>query len=528
MPAFAQEEQSAVEPVVQVEMRDAKLSAVVQLLTNQSGMNIVVLPGDYSLVTVNLKDLSLSRVLRVVAQSANAVVKLEDGVYYLMPKPKDVAPPAPKAEPVVVAAPVKRAPRQFVSIPLKYLAPSMVKNILTNPSYRPFLDDVALQSPMDIRTTPLSNPADNIVLPAGTIVPGSNGAAGSAGRADDKDGDAAGQRGGFGGGGIGGGAGGIGGRGGGAGGIGGRGGQGGAGGIGGGAGGAGGAGGGSLRGNFDIDQIIASDANDTLIVQGDPADIENLRSLIRLLDVAPRQVEIRAEFVTVSVNDADAFGIDWKFSPSQNLDFAMPTAAGPAPTVTMAYASGNAVANLRASVLRQTSNLLQAPIISTTNNMPAAIQVNTITTLFNAVLFPGFNGGTPTIVYQPQQITLPSGLQVTPHIHNDGTISMLLTPQLFDFTPSTGPGGQTGINAVQQTLTTFRRIRSGETMVLGGFITRREINRNQRVPLLSDLPLIGSLFTQRSKEVIGNEILVFVTPRILDDPSGPGAGGPAL
>jgi type II secretory pathway component GspD/PulD (secretin) len=61
-------------------------------------------------------------------------------------------------------------------------------------------------------------------------------------------------------------------------------------------------------------------------------------------------------------------------------------------------------------------------------------------------------------------------------------------------------------------------------MVLGGFITNREDKNETRVPLLSDLPIIGNLFTQKSKSSNGQEILVFITPTILEDPGTSGGG----
>ncbi|MBC8137579.1 MAG: hypothetical protein H8F28_16985, partial [Fibrella sp.] len=70
-----------------------------------------------------------------------------------------------------------------------------------------------------------------------------------------------------------------------------------------------------------------------------------------------------------------------------------------------------------------------------------------------------------------------------------------------------------------QTLTTFRTVQSGDTIVLGGFITRQEDRQIQKVPFLSDLPIIGSLFTQTNRTVVGNEVLVFVTPTIIEDRS---------
>jgi len=119
-------------------------------------------------------------------------------------------------------------------------------------------------------------------------------------------------------------------------------------------------------------------------------------------------------------------------------------------------------------------------------------------------------------------------LAVLPHINGDNTITMFLQPSL-----STIDIQGSGFRATTQTLTTTRIIKSGETMVLGGFITRQEALQIRKVPLLSDLPIIGNLFTQRTRASTGAEVLVFITPVIIEDyvqgtlgPNG-GPGAPA-
>lgn len=517
---------------VTLELRDARMQDAVTALTSKSGMNIVIVPGNYQNITLKLAEMPVDRALRAIASAAGATLEEADGIYYLRPasaKPTEPKPePKPAPAPEVVVAPVKRAPTVWSKIDLKYVPPRAMLALLKNPeSNQLFAYDTrfAELQPRVIGGAPAQfslNPA-NPLAPAAGAQPGAEALGqGGAGR-DQNSSDSAGQRGGFGGGGIGGGIGG-----------GGRGGFGGAGqgGFpGGGAGGAGGfgnqggqpgqqGGGGALLPEG-IRNLIAGDGDNSLVVQGEPQAIEELKSIVRLLDVAPKQLMIKAEFVTVNISDAQGFGIDWKITPAGNLDMNIaPTTFNAAPSVTMAYASGNAVAALRAAATKNTSNILQAPMITTSNNQPASITTFLTTTIFiNQQVITAFGSFTQTL---PVQIPVQSGLNVTPHINGDGTISMFLTPQLSTFRVVPGVGTQPGFETSTQFLTTFRRLKNGETMVIGGFITNREDKNETRVPLLSDLPIIGNLFTQKSKAANGQEILVFITPTILDDP---GAGG---
>jgi general secretion pathway protein D len=504
-----------------IDLRDARLQEAITILAQQSGLdNVVIIDSDkanaYQKITLKLRDKSVEITLRAIARAAGATLEESDGIYYLRPAgasaPK--APEAPKVEaPVVVPI---RGKGQLVKVPMTYLAPSDFVKLLDDPFYNYMVNKVIVPEALSRNMQPIAPP--NIATPGGagiTGLPTEGTYSGVLG---------AGQR--PGGGMMGGGM-----MGGGGGGFGGGGRQGGGlGGPGGGFGGQGGPGGGAGGQNQNqrslrpagIDNILASDADNTLIVQGDPADIDELKALIRLLDVAPKQVEIRAEFVTVNMQDIDNFGIQWQFSPANNLDISMAPAAGNSPTLAVQYASGNAVASLRAAYVKQTNNVLQAPIISTSNNVPASVFVTDQAWINQSVVIPGQLGGQPTIANNPIPIISSNQFLVTPHINGDGTISMFLQPQLQSFTTAIVAG--TPPRQTTQGVSTFRRIKSGETMMLGGFVTKQEDGGEIRMPLLGSLPIIGGLFTQKSKTVTGVETLIFVTPRIIEEINTGGGG----
>ncbi|MCX6365617.1 MAG: hypothetical protein NTX57_02775 [Armatimonadetes bacterium] len=509
-----------------IDLRDARLEEAITILAQQSGLdNVVIIPGDkanaYQKITLKLRDKGVEATLKAIARAAGASVEESDGIYYL--RPAGQAPvveksktPEPVATVVVPTAPA-RSKSQFVKIPLNFLAPSDFVKLMDDPTYNYLVKTMIIPEAMAASRNmqPLAPP--NILQPNGNpILPTDLTGSGVLG---------AGQRGGMmgggmmGGGGFGGGAGGFGGGGRQGGGFGGQPG----GGIGGGQPGAGGQGQNqrSLR-PPGIDNILSSDADNTLIVQGDPADIDELKALIRLLDVAPKQVEIRAEFVTVNIQDVNSFGIQWQFSPANNLDLSQQAAAGSAPNLAVQYASGNAVASLRAAYIKQTNRILQAPIISTSNNTPASVFIFDTAFINQSVVIPGQLGGQPTVATQPIPITASNQFFVTPHINGDGTISMLLNPQLQSFTTAITPN--TPPRSTTQGVSTFRRIKSGETMMLGGFITKQEDGGELRIPFLSSLPLIGELFKQKSNTVTGVETLIFVTPRIIEEINTGGGG----
>jgi type IV pilus assembly protein PilQ len=70
-------------------------------------------------------------------------------------------------------------------------------------------------------------------------------------------------------------------------------------------------------------------------------------------------------------------------------------------------------------------------------------------------------------------------------------------------------------------------VANGETIVVGGFIRKNDSNSYQRIPILSDLPLVGTLFRTRARQTEDRELLIFITPTIIGN-SGAGTLGDSL
>jgi general secretion pathway protein D len=530
--------------LVTMDLRDADLKQAVSMLTQKSqGVNIVIqtIPGkDFARVNVKLNDVPLDRALRTVAASASAVLTEDEGIFYLRPRDENdpflspSATAANKAAQETVAAPVVvQAPKQFVSIRLTYMKPSDLKRVLSDTdslamyesdlqSQRSATPNVPVMMPEQINNNNLLNSTtkmkEGTTDGTSTIYKGPN-PVGSAGTAGQNDPSFAGanQRG-FQGGGFQGGGGGF--QGGGGGGFQGGGGQ------------PGGQPGNGQNGQqrsltpAGVDNIISNDADNTLIVQGDAPGIEELRQIIRLLDVAPKQVLIKAEFVRVDLSDADSFGINWQLQPSPNTS-ASTAVFGSGNSITAIYSSGNAVANLRATLTRSTTNILQAPIISTSNNRQASVFVQDFIPIQQTIqnITPQGQVITNNVT---QYITVSNNLIVTPHINGDNSVSLAVSPQIQTSGATTVVGAP---RITSQGLSTFRRIANGESMVLGGFITKQENRSRNDVPFLRDLPIIGNLFRSYDRSVNSQEVLIFLTPTIIEDRAqgviGTSGGSPA-
>ena len=561
------EESSAAQPRVKLDLRGADLISAINMLKLQTDADFVIRESDkpYGRVTLSVKDVPLDEALKIMCESAGASITSKNGIYYIGPKDAIVLEdPARNPEKIKVdVTPEPVDPRlsfHVVKIPVINSRPSQLlryfgleqgwinsledrmvaqtmfefKSGYQNQQahapqvlYNPYFAGMMMSPLPSVETLPPTVPTTD-KQPNKSAV--SNRAPGNATSEEAQFGGFGGNQGNYGGGGYGGNQGGFGNQGG-YGNQGGFGNQGGnrQGGFGQGGFGQGGFGQGGQNAAAlgllptGVDPPLALDTDNSLIVRGSDDGIRELKEIIRLLDVAPRQLQIKAELVQVSQNDAKTFGINWTLSRGSLQ--AGNTGGDPFATgdVYLNYASSNLMAQLRASVSEGKGKIVNSPMVTTTNNVPVQIQIGSqIPIITEQVVFVGTNQG--VTVPQINVVNVLSGLQVIPRINGDDSITMVISPQISDVAQTiSNPSGGTIPIIAQQSITVTRRIKNGETMVIGGLNRKNESANVRKVPILADLPLIGKLFESRTNSINDSELLIFVTATII--PDSPGGGG---
>jgi type IV pilus assembly protein PilQ len=107
-------------------------------------------------------------------------------------------------------------------------------------------------------------------------------------------------------------------------------------------------------------------------------------------------------------------------------------------------------------------------------------------------------------------------LQVKPKIFSDGRVGMDVHVKDDDIGPT--PPGATQPSVVRRQAQTLMIVKDGETAVIGGIIRERNLAQRQGWPGLMNVPLVGSLFTNKGQEKELNELLIFITPTIIKRP----------
>jgi general secretion pathway protein D len=236
-----------------------------------------------------------------------------------------------------------------------------------------------------------------------------------------------------------------------------------------------------------------------------------------MLDLPIKQVEIATKFLQIQTNLNKAFGINWSVD-NGSLGFFDEglTPGGGESQIT--FTRGNFTATLQALLSTGRAQLINEPRVTCQNNQEAEVEFETqIPYYTGSTTYNQFGFGTTT--YTVQAVSVTSGLEVTPRINKDDSVTMALEPQIEDQVGTvTAPDGSSTVPIItEETVETQVTVNDGETLVIGGLIRRNDTVTLNKTPLLSDIPVIGNLFTGNSYANTDSELVIMVTPHIVRD-----------
>ncbi|MGM0535136.1 MAG: type IV pilus secretin PilQ [Pseudomonadota bacterium] len=272
---------------------------------------------------------------------------------------------------------------------------------------------------------------------------------------------------------------------------------------------------------------VAVDARtNTLLIQDTADRIDTILDTFETLDVAVRQVQIEARIVIARDSASRELGVDWGLSspdrigddrfdvdgaatgnaPNGGLAVDMGSSDDASTAFSFGYLSGDILLDLELRALESEgkSQIISQPRVITANQRTAVIKQGTEIPFQEAA-----SSGATNVEFKDAVLAL----EVTPQITPDNRIIMDLVinndtvGELFNGVPS--------IDTSE--ITTQVLVDNGETVVLGGILTTEEVRNLFKTPLLGDLPVLGNLFRYTEDTNDKVELLVFITPRILDD-----------
>ncbi|WP_299079997.1 type IV pilus secretin PilQ [uncultured Paraglaciecola sp.] len=280
--------------------------------------------------------------------------------------------------------------------------------------------------------------------------------------------------------------------------------------------------------------VAVDERTNTLLLRDTQASIDEAKALVDALDIPIKQVLIESRMVTVRDNASESLGVQWGLSDTINdgaisgsIKGADSIASGVVPSITDRLNVALPVSSPAGSIGIQIARLLDgtiidmelsaletenkgeviaSPRITVANQHEAYIEQGTEIPYVQAT-----SSGATSVEFKKAVLSL----KVTPHITPDNRIIMdlVVTQDTRGDTVSTSTGDAVAIDT--QEINTQVLVENGETVVLGGIFQQNSSNDERKIPLLGDLPFVGSLFKNSTEVLEKRELLIFVTPKIL-------------
>jgi len=277
------------------------------------------------------------------------------------------------------------------------------------------------------------------------------------------------------------------------------------------------------------DKVAADPGGNRLVVVATPGMIDQIRDIVRDLDVPPVQIELKTEVIEVSTDRIVELGIDWDKIMSQTIIFAEPGLDGSPPEESASdeipenmpfidrgmdlddvYRQAKAL-EVAIDLLEQDggARILSHSTLATLNNRKASIHIGDV------------------IPYQVTNLTSGGGLQlqvekervgvevdVTPRAGGDGHITVMVNPSVSNIVGFRGPNDEYPWTK-ERMANTQVRVMDGQTFMIAGLLSEDENESVSKVPLLGDIPVLGHLFRHTMTQKTQSDLIIKITPRII-------------
>jgi type IV pilus assembly protein PilQ len=282
-------------------------------------------------------------------------------------------------------------------------------------------------------------------------------------------------------------------------------------------------------------KIVSDNRTSTLVVTDKEDTVVRISKLVRTLDIPPSQVSIESKVVEAQEEFQRFIGVNWTqfgapttLSPDRGsggapIDLTLRTTSTSLGTefkqaaplnMTLSVGTldffGDLTASLTLAERDSLAKVLSAPRISTMNREKATIRQEGENVTVTSTL----NQATNTMTKQVQRTPFKLELAVTPQITSDG--SVIMDVEIAREFLGADVDSETQARPVNKRFAKTKiLVRNGQTAVIGGIFTSDELEGSSGVPGLKNIPILGWLFKNKSSSRAKNELLVFMTPRIL-------------
>lgn len=267
-------------------------------------------------------------------------------------------------------------------------------------------------------------------------------------------------------------------------------------------------------------RLVADPQSDVLLIHATPTDYADILATLRAVDRPPQQVVIQSIIAEVRLTNALEFGVEYFLSGRSDLGILELTGSVPlvgTPTGGAFFVGGDGFAVIQALDRESDTRVLSQPKIVIADRSVGSIQVG---------------GEVPTIKATQGAATQQAGssdirteieyrntgviLTIEPLINESGEVTLKIKQEVTDALPTDIPNQP---EFTTRTVDTTVIVPSGRTVLLGGIINEDKRTRADRIPLIGRIPVLGALFSNQADTTQRTELLLAITPTILNTPT---------
>lgn len=284
---------------------------------------------------------------------------------------------------------------------------------------------------------------------------------------------------------------------------------------------------GSTATNIGNIRIVADPPNNALIITAKSQEYKEIEAVIKELDVLPLQVLIDATIAEVELTDNLKYGIKWAFQQGSNAaalrGVLAPELAQNIEDGLKAYAFNYSLVAagrdvrllLSAQADKGKVNMLSSPSLMVLNNQEASMRVGDQVPILTGTVSNTIN--TNNVVQAIQYRDTGVLLNIRPRVNAGGLVNMDIIQTVSNVKQASANDTIGSPTIAQRQIKSTVAVQDGDTLVLGGLIRENTDNARSGIPLLYELPIIGDLFGQTQMASLRTELVVLLTPRIVDN-----------
>ncbi|MDA3924511.1 MAG: type II secretion system secretin GspD [Kiritimatiellae bacterium] len=301
-------------------------------------------------------------------------------------------------------------------------------------------------------------------------------------------------------------------------------------------------------------KILADKRTNAIVMMGSMGDLAAITEIIKSMDIMLSQVLIETVVLEVGLTDSISTGINWVRRINGNSNYRSTVGGGSidgAVTEDLYGSSTNSTANVIGGALASMSNpisgieyfmtlknlnldavvkasqsdanarILSSPVLLTVDNKEASIEATELRYMYKGMRYMGSSYGSGGGTYEPDVEQRDVGLtvKVTPRINPNGNVILTIEETFENIGTDQEIQGEKWPTVTTRKLSADVSVGNGETVILGGLVQTTKKHSESGVPYLKDIPYIGKyLFGSVSDSEQRSEMLVFLTPYVIDDP----------